>query len=179
LTALRHKSRIIAVIVIWLVVTAPIMFAMMSIQENNFDDIGIEFVGTDGKKTILLKPEKWVGKDLPLIRYLKPKNEDIDIVSNLNSGVWTIILYRSNCPKCKRILSNIAVKQIKNIVYVEVSLNGKTETGKTSTDYDMQLDNEYDWFCQPPIVVQIDNKIVTSVYTSEEQIDSFLISVQH
>jgi hypothetical protein len=76
-------------------------------------------------------------------------------------------------------LSNIAVQQMKNIVYVEVPLNGKTETRKTGTDYDMQLDTEYDWFCRPPIVVQIDNNIVKSVYTSEEQIDAFLASVRH
>jgi hypothetical protein len=29
--------------------------------------------------------KRWLGKDLPLIRYLKTKNEDISIVSNFNS----------------------------------------------------------------------------------------------
>jgi uncharacterized membrane protein YphA (DoxX/SURF4 family) len=162
---------------VWLCTVFLTSYFLFQPTTVSIDDIGSITETNKGKKTIVLMPKRWLGKDLPLIRYLKPKNADISIVSNLNSGTWTVILYHSNCPKCKRMLSNLAVKQIKNIVYVEVPLNGKT--GKTNTDYDIQLDTEYNWFCQPPIVVQINNNIVKSVYTSEGQIDSFLASVQH
>jgi hypothetical protein len=72
LTGLRQKNRIIAIVVVWLVVAIPVTLAMFSIQENDFAEIGTEFVGTDGKKTILLKPEKWIGKEFPLLPYIEP-----------------------------------------------------------------------------------------------------------
>ncbi len=52
-----------------------------------------EFVG-DGK-VISLDPERWVGKRFPLLKH-------IDIASELDWSRWIVVLYRRDCPVCRK-----------------------------------------------------------------------------
>jgi hypothetical protein len=45
---------------------------MISVEKNNLVELGTEFIGADGRKTILLQPDKWVGKPFPLLPYNRP-----------------------------------------------------------------------------------------------------------
>jgi hypothetical protein len=47
--------------------------------------------------TVLLEPEKWVGKRLPLLKH-------IDIGDELAHGHWLLVLYRHDCPKCEKLI---------------------------------------------------------------------------
>jgi hypothetical protein len=200
LVGLKFNKRFFAAAGIWFVVVLPVTYAMFSVQKNETTELGTELIGINGKKTISLKPQRWIGKTLPILSSLelKNKNEETDFLTQLKDGEWFIVFYRSNCPKCKKLLSELSAKQITNVVSVEVLQDGKT--GTKIGIYDFRLNDEYDWFCQPPILIQINtggsfanfplgfcqppiliqiNKtIVTHVYDHDEQIRSLLESVQ-
>jgi hypothetical protein len=50
-----------------------------------------------GQGVVLLEPETWVGKRLPILPYVKT-DED------LSKGTWVLILVHPNCPKCEAVL---------------------------------------------------------------------------
>jgi hypothetical protein len=53
----------------------------------------------DGE-TVLLEPEKWIGKRLPLLTV-------VDIGEELAHGKWLLIFYRDECPKCRKIIPGL------------------------------------------------------------------------
>jgi hypothetical protein len=146
LTALRHKSRIIAVIVIWLVTAIPITLAMFSIQENNIADIGTEFVGADGKKTILLKPEKWIGKEFPLLPYIEPT----ETREKLKTGKWMVVLYHHDCPRCHKAISELIEKKTENLLCVEMPPYGTNKYPRLLEKH-TKLSDIHEWSVETPI----------------------------
>ena len=95
LPELKRFQRIGLVVVAWLVLAVPVTWAMMSVEKNDLAELGTEFIGADGQKTILLQPEKWVGKKLPILPYIEPP----EVREKLKTGAWTVVLYHHDCPK--------------------------------------------------------------------------------
>jgi hypothetical protein len=102
LTGLRHKGRIVAVVGIWLAVTVPMMFAMLSV---NFITLTTESSLSGSEKSVVLEPSKWVGKKFPLLQFLE--SSDIDKIS-MNSH--NIVLFRFDCDECKQMIGKIQDK---------------------------------------------------------------------
>lgn len=59
-------------------------------------------LGTEGEvvgvaELVVLTPEEWIGKRLPLLRHL-------DVATPLSSGQWRVVLYHHDCAKCREII---------------------------------------------------------------------------
>jgi len=76
----------------------------------------MEFIGVDGKKTILLAPEKWLGKSLPLLPYIEPP----EVREKLKTGEWTVVLYHYDCLHCTAVNDELLEKKTENLVCVDV-----------------------------------------------------------
>lgn len=50
-----------------------------------------------GPGLVLLDPQSWVGKPLPILPY-------IDIEEDLSVGSWILVLVHDDCPKCREVL---------------------------------------------------------------------------
>ncbi len=103
---LRRYKRVGVVAGAWLLLAVPMTFAMFSVAKSDIADLGIEFIGADGRKTILLQPENWSGKPLPLIPYIEPP----EVREKLKTGEWTVVLYHHDCPKCKEVIDEYIAK---------------------------------------------------------------------
>jgi hypothetical protein len=121
LTGLKLNKRFFAAVGVWLIVALPITYAMLSVQKIGMTELGTEFTGIDGKKTILIDPEKWIGKEFPLLPYIEP----VEVREKLKTGQWTVVLYDHDCPKCKKVIDELIEKKTKNLVCVEVPPYGK------------------------------------------------------
>ena len=82
-------------VTVWLTLAAPLGLWAVTPPGSAATDLGDIFA--DGK-TVILKPERWLGKRLPLLDY-------IDIRDRLADGEWTVVLYRHDCPRCREQLS--------------------------------------------------------------------------
>ncbi|MCL2683559.1 MAG: hypothetical protein FWE63_08820 [Bacteroidales bacterium] len=116
LAELKRFRRVCVVAVAWLLLAVPATYAMTSVEKNDLAELGTEFIGADGKKTILLAPEKWLGKSLPLLPYIEPP----EVREKLKTGEWTVVLYHHDCPKCKEVIDELIEKKTENLVCVEV-----------------------------------------------------------
>jgi hypothetical protein len=157
---------------VWLVVAVLAAWFMTSQKTDDFGDVGIVTRDSDGVKTVVLLPKRWIGKTLPIIPYFQVGSENCD----LKNDEWIVVLYRPNCVKCKQVMSMIRAKQISNVAYIEVSQE-KTSVVTKRDDNNICLDDKYNWFFQPPILIQTNNAVVTNVYTNSKQIETFLDSI--
>ena len=89
----RLLVRLLVVAVVWLILAVPTTYAIVFTAKSDLTAIGSEFVAINGKKIISVEPEKWIGKPLPLLPYIK-------CCDNLTNGVWLILLYKHKCPVC-------------------------------------------------------------------------------
>ena len=79
---------------VWLLVGLPAAYAMGNYTDTALSDAG-KILG-DGK-IVVLEPEKWIDKPLPLLDY-------IDIGDRLKEGKWIVVFYYHNCAKCHAML---------------------------------------------------------------------------
>ena len=77
----------------WLLLGVPAAFAMSG------PDYAVSELGevTDGGRVVVLQPQKWTGKRLPLLPY-------IDAADRLSQGEWLVVLYRHNCLECRAVM---------------------------------------------------------------------------
>lgn len=83
--------RATAVFAAWFSLGLPAAITMTSYADTTLSDAG-EIVG-DGK-IVVLKPERWVGKRLPVARH-------IDIGRELSRGVWIVLFVHDGCSACR------------------------------------------------------------------------------
>ena len=138
--------------VIWLVLAVPVTYAMISVEKNDLAELGTEFFGADGKKTILLDPERWVEKPFPLLPFIEPP----EVREKLKTGEWTVVLYHNDCPKCQEVIDDLIEKKMENLVCVEVSAsNDSTSVNSTAID----ISNGYisdinSWLINTPVIIR-------------------------
>lgn len=139
------SMRAVTVLVVWLMIGAPAALAMGGYRPTLFSDNG-DLVGNG--KTVLLKPETWIGKRFPLFDY-------IDIGEKLKDGDWLMLLYHHDCPKCQEAIAELTRnKQSVPLVCVEVppyGSNGKSAVGYTAA----RLRADRDWFVATPATLRI------------------------
>lgn len=105
--------------VVWMLVAVPASCAMASVKNIELAELGTEFVGADGRKTILLEPEKWIGKRFPLW-----ENVDDGSKSLLNQGEWMILIGRKHCDECRRLAENVAARSRVPLAVLDVDDDG-------------------------------------------------------
>jgi hypothetical protein len=109
---------------------------------------------------VVLEPEKWSGKKLPIADSVFPKVD-------MSSGNWTVLLFHHDCPKCQEALplyEQLAQQQrsegnSRRVVLVEVPPYGHAAHNGVATM--ARLADNVEWFVQAPIEINVENGIVT------------------
>lgn len=170
---LRSESSIASlVIVIWFILCIPTAWSMVSFVQTDIHDdlsaLGQVFEGPDGKPIVMLKPEKWVGKEFPFLGH-------IDIEKRLDEGEWIILLFHYDCPDCQnailvykslgdRLLSN---KETKRVALIEMPPFDDSDKDsciqEESCVYARLSSGPWEWFAETPVEIQLNQGIVTHV----------------
>ena len=120
-------------------------------------------VGPDGMAAdglVVLKPETWTGRPFPLL-------EHVAIPASLDSGRWTVVLYRHDCADCLRDLPRheALAKRLAEersghrVALVSVPPHAGGADPSTAAVRG-RLDQRRDWFVSVPAVVELRAGIV-------------------
>ncbi len=112
---------------------------------------------------IVLEPEAWIGKPLPLLRY-------IDIGHRLAKGKWVVILYHHDCADCKEAIPKyeqmaleVADKpEAPRFAFIEVPpcVVDRFDPRIAVCDYGVLTDRKQ-WFVETPTVISLeDGKVI-------------------
>lgn len=121
-------------------------------DERNVSAAGV--LTTSG--VVILEPEKWIGKPLPIA-------DSINL--ELAEGDWIVLLHRHDCPACQEIVPQFEkrAESGKRVVLVEVPPYGEFEQRLTACKYDRLKDNR-EWFVQTPLEIHLHDGVVTEVH---------------
>ncbi|MDR1385975.1 MAG: hypothetical protein LBJ67_19295 [Planctomycetaceae bacterium] len=120
--------------------------------------LGTEITASDGKKKIVLEPETWKNKEFPLIeRFIQPADGE-----RLKQGTWTMILIHSDCPQCRKLISDMEDQNSSNIALIEVPSSSTEDLPKTSFPI-FKLDENNEWFVITPCIIVTTDGICVSV----------------
>jgi hypothetical protein len=122
---------------------------------------------------VILKPNEWVGHELPVWREVGGYEEAV-------VGAATLIFHQKECPKCNLLLSQLTSfeQSTATIVLIEVPPYANSEHADTSLPK-LRLSDDYDWFIQTPSVVLVDGKKVLKLFTDADvQLLKFIESEQ-
>ncbi len=179
LHSLRSKdsaASILGVGFIWLVFCIPSAWIMVNFVEtdtrSDLSVLGHIFEGLDNKPVVVLEPEKWIGKEFPLLGH-------IDIEERLNEGEWIVLLFHHDCPDCQKIISKYTkLKDVfsdkEGLVHLAL-IESPPFSDLAEVDYRKsfhyakgRLDESLEWFVESPVEIQLSRGIVTNVANRDE-----------
>jgi hypothetical protein len=108
---------------------------------------------------VVLEPEQWIGKQLPLLRY-------IELDANLAVGEWTVILYRDDCTKCHALIDDYLHKTTnhadrRRIAFIEIPPFGEPNRRLSESGFRVgRLSDVRKWFVTTPVVIKLFNGTV-------------------
>ena len=134
-------------------------------------------------RTVLLKPEEWIGERFPLLEHIELGRERAD----LSTGTWGIVVYSRDCPKCEAIravLEGLADKLIASqaaprLAFVELSIAVPALAAAVPAwrgGVAGRLRPAHEWFVETPTVVVVRDSVVRRVFVGIEP--STLASVE-
>ena len=157
--------RVAGVAAISILSGGPVGFAMAFFHPTTLSDVG-SLTG-DGN-VVVLEPERWVGKQLPLFGY-------IDIGQQLTTGDWTVVLYRRGCPDCQAVLREYELRlgqgaSLPRVALVEIppfgpNLGGERNEGDAVLTG--RMSDRYLWFLETPVVIALTDSVVNRVITAD------------
>lgn len=106
---------------------------------------------------VILEPETWAEKQLPIARHLSPA---VDIAA----GEWTLLVYHHDCPDCQEALphyhrlASLEGDRRRKVLLVEVPPYG--EHAHTGPAHAARLSNQNEWFVQAPVEIQLKDGVV-------------------
>ncbi|MDR0705427.1 MAG: hypothetical protein LBF88_10635 [Planctomycetaceae bacterium] len=155
--SVNEKRKLIFVLIFWFVLVIPSLFVMLSLKQVHVS-LGTEMTTANGRKKIALEPEKWIGKNFPLISRFEPHtNNEI-----LKQGTWTVILIHADCPKCRKLISKMEKQTTINVAIIDVPSRTPAVLPKTLLPI-FKLDENNDWFVSTPCILELSNGICISV----------------
>lgn len=119
----------------------------------------------DGLQTagglVILEPERWIGRPLPIAQYV-----DLD----LSQGQWIVLLHRHDCAECQAAVP--AYEQLAadtagdspRIALVEVPPYGEVRDAEECCACG-RLGDDQDWFVQTPVEIRLRDGVVTQAST--------------
>jgi len=144
------RRKLVAVLLAWLALAGPALFAMLSLKQQSHATLGTEFTSPDGRNMILLEPDTWIGQEFPLIsRFVKPNDFEI-----LKQGTWNVLLAQSDCPKCQEMKADLEAKNAKGIAIVMIP--SRTNESRPQSPFPLfMLDSQNDWFATTPYFIKL------------------------
>ncbi len=157
--------------VIWALIGGPVGYAMASFHPTTLSDAG-SVMGNSN--LVVLEPEKWVGKRLPVLNY-------IDIGEQLATGQWTVVFYHSGCTDCQAVLRDYKRRArtetfISRIALVEVPPYGDYSEGSDlpgPTFISGRLSEAKEWFVKTPLQVKLTDGVVS--WQSEQEGNTLVV----
>ncbi len=167
LPAARMRLRFAAGCLGLVALGAPAAVAAMSFKAAIIDPAG-QIIGTG--KWILLEPETWTGKKLPILRYLH-----MDRAEELSKGNWAVILYRHDCPHCREELGKMRASlkgtEPPRMAFVELPPYGSGRAAFLPEGKNLffgKLDESKSWLVETPVMLSLDGGIVRSSPTGSK-----------
>ncbi|MDR1925740.1 MAG: hypothetical protein LBQ66_15335 [Planctomycetaceae bacterium] len=158
------KRRLIAVVESWLLLSL-IMVLLLFAMETQHDLLGERTTQPNGRERITLEPQNWLDKKLPLFGYFKEPIDESSFVENIH----TVILVHSDCPKCRKIITELEHQTDNNNNIVIIELPSKFTTKSIKTRFQIfHLDKEKDWFAVTPCVIKLRNGICVWIKVYEK-----------
>jgi hypothetical protein len=159
IVGLRKRGRIVVLAIVWLIVAVPITYIMLAV-EKNVDELGYEFVGADSKKMFVLEPEKWIGKEFPLLPFL-----DEMFTNRIMEGSKDVVLFRFDCDECKSLIEKIKDKD--SYIFVEIPSEESNVPLFSVPEY-MSLSGSREWWVETPVVFSLEKTIIKRVTRNVE-----------
>jgi len=152
-----ERKKVLMVLVAWLVLAGSALFAMLSFKQWDHE-LGTELKGFDGRRMINLEPEKWVGKEFPLIPYFAEPYEG-DMLKQRN---WEVLLIHIDCERCQKMVADLK-KQNAERVAIVIILSRSNEKVPPGSFPAFALDNRIDWHAITPRIVELSDGICVGV----------------
>jgi hypothetical protein len=162
--------KLVLFIVTWLVVAVPVTYTIVSIGNENFGDVGFEFVGINGKKIVTLEPEQWIGKFFPVVEYIDFGTDNTK--DELAKGHWLVLFYHDGCEKCAKAIDEY--KQFANdfqagnietrlaLVVVPPITSKQTQPTNEKMIF-LSLNDQINWNVKTPVQITLQDGIVKYV----------------
>jgi hypothetical protein len=125
---------------------------------------------------VLLEPEQWVTKPLPLLKHLLPADGG---TLPLERGCWTAVLYHHDCPTCLELLPGLepvaraadGSADHPRVALIEMppyAPPGESPVPPGSACLRLKLSDAREWFATTPVVLQIRDGVVLAAAQGEE-----------
>ena len=128
-----------------------LVVAVSFVKETDLAGLGTEFIGINGHRSVIVKPEQWKDGDFPLLPHIEPA----EIREQLKTGKWTIILYQSDCSTCRTLLEGLTANDDENIILVEVPPFGEP-TPLPKGFPNGRLSDKISWVVRTPLTIKFD-----------------------
>jgi len=154
------RKKVLAVLVAWLVLAGPALLFMLSLKSQPHATLGTQFTAPDGRVMILLEPEKWIGKEFPLIsRFVEPEGSEV-----LLTGTWQVLLVQPDCSECHQKMTELEshTPRPENVAIVVIPSRSGDKILQTSFPT-FVLDRKNDWFVTTPVVVKLVDGICVEI----------------
>jgi len=125
-------------------------------------------VRSAGEKEVLLQPQDWIGKKLPIYDSLQSRNFDL---TKLAIGYWDVVLYRDNCPTCSAVIKRYTATQNRDLRTVFIRAHGSDRgpyNDLMRLESDVWLQSGIDWFFRAPLLVHLQEGVVVDISYPEE-----------
>ncbi|MBI1900439.1 MAG: hypothetical protein HYS13_04895 [Planctomycetia bacterium] len=114
--------------------------------------------------TVLVEPDNWVGKRLPLLAYL-------DIAQQVESGQWRVVFFREGCASCSAAISATfsdgGTEEGQSVAVVRTG--GSPAQHRTQWRcLSGQTDTSIEWLMETPLIVDLMDGVVTRITTSRK-----------
>jgi len=104
---------------------------------------------------VILEPETWVGKPLPIA-------DAIDL--DLTHGDWIVLLHRHDCPDCQAAVPRYEeLARWEPVALVEVPPYEDHDASTTGAAHRARLTNDREWFVQTPVELRLQDGVVLAV----------------
>lgn len=104
---------------------------------------------------VVLRPEKWIGKPLPIHNDLSPH---VDI----SSGRFSLLFYDSRCPTCRALLKSKITDESQRIIVVELPPFTDVSPEDSEKVQWVRLSARKHWFVALPQTLELEDGIVTA-----------------
>ena len=144
-------------------------------QASGLDILGRSVCLPDGRKAVLLEPERWVGKRLPLLPYIQPETLQQAIAHSEKE--IDVILIRWGCDRCRALVTHVtsqAEPGDRQVIFLEVSSHKSPRYSETRTRLSTpkfgRLIDSVEWHLSTPLIISVLAQQVTDVRSDKESI---------
>lgn len=109
------------------------------------------------KSIVLLEPSAFSGKSFPLADYLTPMSGQKPA---LERDHWKVVFVRDDCPDCDRYIRSLDGAEGPHALVLLPPIKSKSRTDTPNIKWFM-LSDEFDWFAQTPLIVELHDGVVT------------------